>query len=128
MASMASLEGGRRTELGCGMAGAKKLHGFHSFTVLLQPTAFSAATYRSPGSCANATSRRSAGSPPCHMRTGIRPQRTRAARRVPRREAAADEARVEAPLDERLRHVAPNVEAVCAVHGHWLVRPQLSDP
>src|SRR5690242_16626756 len=62
------------------------------------------------------------------IRTGIRPQRACAARGIPRRDAAADEAGVEAPLDERLRHVAPDVEAVRAVNGHWLVRPQLADP
>src|SRR5215510_9047196 len=80
MASMASLEGGRRTELGCGMAGAKKLHGFHSFTVLLQPTAFSAATYRSPGSCANATSGRSAGAPPDAYHAARPPRMKRASK------------------------------------------------
>src|SRR5262245_26559809 len=67
-------------------------------------------------------------SPRCHTLTSIRPQRTRSAGGVPGAEAAADEARVEAALDERLRHVAPDVEAVGAVHGHRLVRPQLGDP
>src|SRR5258706_9633901 len=52
----------------------------------------------------------------------------RAANRVPRRDTAAEEARVEAALDERLRHVAPDVEAIGAVHGHRLVRLQLGDP
>src|SRR5262244_3275795 len=57
-----------------------------------------------------------------------RPELARAARGVPRGDAAADEARIEAPLDQRLRHVAPDVEAVGAVHGHGLVRRQLGDP
>src|SRR5258706_10934195 len=52
----------------------------------------------------------------------------RAANRVPRRDTAAEEARVEAALDERLRHVAPDVEAIGAVHGHRLVPLQLGDP
>src|SRR5258705_12426561 len=63
-----------------------------------------------------------------HALPGVRPQRARAARGVPRRDAAADEARVEAPLDECLRHVAPNIEAVGAVNGHRLVLRQLGDP
>ena len=54
--------------------------------------------------------------------------RARAARGVPRRDAAADEASVEASLDERLRHVAPDVEAVGAVDGHRLICRQLGDP
>src|SRR5262249_11380809 len=52
----------------------------------------------------------------------------RTARRVPRREAAADKARVEAALDERLRHVAPDIEAVGAVNGHRFVQHHLRDP
>src|SRR5215470_17708553 len=59
---------------------------------------------------------------------GIRPQRACAARGVPGREAASDKVRVEAALDERLRHVAPDVEAVGAINGHRLVRRQLGDP
>src|SRR5215813_13184674 len=55
-------------------------------------------------------------------------ERARAAGGVPRRDAAADEARVEAALDERLRHIAPDVEAPGAVHDHWLVRLQLGGP
>src|SRR5258705_3008188 len=62
-----------------------------------------------------------------HALPGVRPQRARAARGVPRRDAAADEERVEAALDERLRHVAPDVEAVGAVNGHRLARRQLGD-
>src|SRR5437879_1966804 len=55
-------------------------------------------------------------------------ERAGAARGVPRRDATADETRVEATLDERLRHVASDVEAVGAVDGHRLVRRQLDDP
>jgi len=64
----------------------------------------------------------------CSKLSRRRSERARAARGVPRRDAASDEAGVEAALDERLRHVAPDVEAVGAVNGHRLVRRQLGDP
>src|SRR5262244_2381499 len=64
----------------------------------------------------------------CGWVTRCRFERACAARGVPRRHTAADEARVEAALDERLRHVAPDVEAPGAIHGHRFVGLQLGDP